>query len=138
LQQRDFKLFFELGLPKVIASILREQDWFVDPTEGITTFEFERPSKTGPYTMLHLVMQVKRQHPPLELRAPLDVETPEASQAYTQVVQRIFEQPTTMVSRQTIDRGELRESLELIRARRRKYYGADTSGRLHCPCGCFD
>ncbi len=137
LQQRDFKLFFELGLPKVLTSILHEQDWFVDPAAGVTTFEFERPSKTGPYTMLHLVMQVKRQHPPLELRAPGDHETAEARQAYRQVAQRIFEQPTTTVSRQTIDPAELKGSLELIRARRRKYYGADPSGRLYCPCGCF-
>ena len=138
LQQKDFKLFFELGLPKVLASVLGEQDWFVDPGAGITTFEFDRPSTNGPYTMLHLVMQVKRQHPPLELRAPGEQQTQEASLAYKQVAQRIFEQPTTVVARQTIDRPELKRSLELIRARRRKYYVADAPGGLHCPCGCFD
>ena len=138
LQGNDFKLFFELGLPKVLASLLKEKDWFVDPNAGITTFEFERPSKVGPYTMLHLVMEVRRQQPPQEQRGPGDLETPEAKQAYKQVAHRIFEQPTTVVDRDAIDRAELKESLELIRARRRKYYNADPSGRLHCPCGCFE
>jgi hypothetical protein len=137
LQRRNFPLFFELGLPKVIASVLTEQDWFIDPTGGITTFEFERPSKNGSYTMLHLVMQVRRQQPPRENRAPGDGLTTEAGRAYRQVVQMLFDRPTTIVDSKSIDRGEFKQGLLLVKARRRKYYGDEQQSDLHCSCGCF-
>jgi len=138
LQRDNFKLFFELGLPKVLASVLKEQDWFIDPTEGITIFEFQRPSSMGPYTMLHLAMEVKRQQPPREQRQPGELETPEAKKAYKQVGHFIFQRSTTIVDGSTINRVQLKHDLELIRARRRKYYPGEVLGPLHCPCGCFD
>jgi hypothetical protein len=137
LQRRNFKLFFELGLPKVLLKILDEQDWYVDPEFGVRTFEFEHRAKTGAYTMLHMVMRVLRKHPPVEDRAPGHHDTPESRDAYRRVARGVFENPADMVNAQVIDRALLRQSLERIRARRRLYYNADAQEPLHCPCGCY-
>ncbi len=70
LEQNNFSAFFKLAVPKAIASILDEQDWYVDDELGIKIFEFARESNKGPYKMLHMAMHVKRKQPPQELRAP--------------------------------------------------------------------
>jgi hypothetical protein len=65
LKNEDFDLFFKLAMPKVIANILMENDWYVDPEKGVLIYEFQRPIPgDGHYVMLHLVMDVKRKNPP--------------------------------------------------------------------------
>ena len=35
LQNTQFDNFFKLGIPKIVASVLMDEDWFVDSNEGI-------------------------------------------------------------------------------------------------------
>ncbi len=120
LRTRDFSEFFRLAMPKIIACIALEEDWFIDPDHGITIYEFERPSESGPYRMLHLVMDVKRQTPPRAGRPPGE-RAVNVEEAYRTVVRGIFENAQIAVSDETIDPDTLREDLDKIFARRRKY-----------------
>lgn len=124
LQNEKFETFFKLAVPKIFAAILKEEDWHIDPNLGILVFEFERSSKSGPYKMLHLVMDVKRHNPPKEKRAPGDVPA-DAQEAYRKVVHQIFTKTEVVVSEKTIDKTELHDDLKKIKARRRKYYPDD-------------
>jgi hypothetical protein len=121
LLANDFDLFFKLAMPKLIASALMEEDWYVDPEPGIAIFEFERPSKDGPYKLLHLIMDVKRHWPPRDKRAPGAMSTV-AEQAYQEVILRLFKEPEQLVTNDVLDGDKLRLSLERIKGRRRKYY----------------
>jgi cytochrome c-type biogenesis protein CcmE len=76
--------------------------------------------------MLHLVMDVKRHNPPKENRAP-GVMSPEATQAYEGIVRQIFQQHEVVIAEGTIDKAKLQEDLNLIIARRRKYYPDEES-----------
>jgi hypothetical protein len=124
LQQRQFETFFKLGMPKVLTSILMEADWYVDAEYGLRMYEIERPAEGGSYKMLHLVMDVKRHNPPEGRRAP-GAQSAEAQQAYLTVARQIFSTPETVVTADTINEEDLRADLELIKARRRKYYDPD-------------
>ncbi|MHB0856136.1 MAG: hypothetical protein ACYC5M_01030 [Anaerolineae bacterium] len=132
LHTLDYETFFRLTTPKLLAETLYEADWFVDPEKGITMFEFERPSKDGPYKMLHLVMEVKRQNPPAERRAPRD-QCFEAQAASRDVVRRLFSEKEVVVTLETIDASALNASLERIRARRKLYYQDDMGTMLGMP-----
>jgi hypothetical protein len=121
LEITNFNLFFKLGMPKVIARTLLEADWYIDPDVGINLYEFERTSKDGPYKMLHLVTDVKRQRPPNNLRTPNSI-APTAQEAYARVVAALFENHEILVSDSTIDKNTLQADLEKIKARRKKYY----------------
>lgn len=121
LQTAQFETFFKLGIPKIIASILMDEDWYVDSTEGIKVFEFERPATEGAYKMLHLVMDVIRHQPPKERRAP-GVRSPIALEEYRRLAQQIFSRVETLVTLDSINQPALRADLEKIKARRRKYY----------------
>jgi hypothetical protein len=121
LRQEQFNDFFKLGMPKILASILMEEDWYIDSEVGILMYEFERPSKTGPYQMLHLAMDVKRHNPPKERRAP-GISSSEAQAAYQEVIRQIFSKRETIVSPESINQASLQEDLNRIKARRRKYY----------------
>src|SRR3990170_1084241 len=70
LRAANFERFFKLAMPKTLLKILMEEDWYVDPEPGIKLYEIERQSKEGPYKILHVVMDVKRQNPARENRAP--------------------------------------------------------------------
>jgi hypothetical protein len=120
MQRENFDLFFKLGMPKVIARTLLAEDWYIDPDVGIKLYEFERPSRDGPYKMLHLVTDVRRQSPPENRRAPNSI-APTALQAYSQVVSALFENPEILVNDNTIDKVTLQADLEKIKARRKKY-----------------
>lgn len=124
LKNENFSDFFKLAVPKALASTLMEKDWFVDCNTGIRIYEFTRDSKEGQYSMLHLVMDIKRQNPPMERRAPHT--TPqEVDLSYRRTVRRIFEEDVEFISAETVKphEEELQQSLQLIRARRRKYRG---------------
>jgi hypothetical protein len=123
LLEHDFDTFFKLAVPKAIAAVLKERDWYIDPAYGISIYEFERPSKDGPYIILHIVMEVKRQHPALERRPP-GMDLPEVNQAYRQVARLLFSTSPTVVDEIAVEpiKKKLELSLEYIKARRRKYY----------------
>jgi len=125
LRGQQFDLFFKLAIPKAIAGILLENDWFIEPSAGIAMYQFERPSVNGPYQMLHLVMDVERQNPPVEKRAPAHGHGPswtsEAQTAYRDVTRKLFREPEKMVKEAELDVNKLMASLALIKARRKKY-----------------
>jgi hypothetical protein len=125
LRDKDFECFFKLALPKVLAKCLMEQDWYIDPDGGVRIFEIERPHKEGTYKMLHLVMDVNRQMPPIERRAP-GKESKEAEAAYKKVVRQVFTNPEIKVTESLLDKEKLQESMAHIKARREKYL----SGRM--------
>jgi len=122
LKSNQFPTFFKLGVPKLLASILLEEDWFVDSTIGVRTYEFVRESASGPYTILHFVMDIVRQDPPRERRAPNSEPSAGAATAYRDVARRIFEVPEVQVTDSTVAAVELKPTLEQIKARRRLYY----------------
>jgi hypothetical protein len=97
IQKNNFESFFKLSMPKILARTLMECDWYPDPKPGIKVFEFKRPHSQGSYTMLHLVMDVKRHSPPFERRAPGQVSNVAAG-AYRIVCRQILSKPGTIVS----------------------------------------
>jgi hypothetical protein len=122
LRSDQFPIFFKLGVPKLLAGILLDEDWYVDPDTGIRTYEFVRQSSSGDYTMLHFVMDVVRQDPPREKRAPNTGLAPNIATAYRDVSRGIFEIPETVVTESIIDADNLKPTLQQIKARRKKYY----------------
>jgi hypothetical protein len=124
LRAASFDQFFRLGMPKTLLKILMEEDWFVDPESGISVFEIERPSAVGPYKILHLVMDVKRQNPPRENRAP-GTSGDGVPDAYRSVVRGIFAKPELLVTEDLFDKDVLQEHLDKVRARGKKYAGEE-------------
>jgi hypothetical protein len=120
LQNSRFDLFFKLSVPKVIAAMLLEEDWYIDPDTGVTIFQFDRESKDGPYTLLHIVMDVSRQQPDKDHRMP-NTQPQAVTDAYGTVVRKIFEVPERIVVRDQLDLETINRSLEAIFTRRRMY-----------------
>jgi hypothetical protein len=122
LQKENFDLFFELAVPKVIAGTLRENDWSIDPTRGMSIFEFQRkPENNEPYRMLHMVMHVNRFDPPAGRRPP-GLNHPNIENTYAAAVNRIIADEVISVTYENILDQELQEDLNRVLARRRKYY----------------
>lgn len=125
LLEENFRAFFRLAVPKIISQLLIEADWYVDPTNGIGVYEFERTPQGDPpippYRMLHMVMDVRRQSPSRDGRPPGQQFAPAAAQAYGQVVRQLFGTEATMVTIETIDMAAIEKDLELIDLRRKKY-----------------
>jgi hypothetical protein len=117
LRSETFDLFFLLGMPKVLASVLRAEGWTVEPP-GISIYEFTRPEPSPPYKMLHLMMQVRRKAPHL----PGNIVVAE-EQNYTQVISHLFETPQIVVDEAVVEpqKPELDRSLAAINGRRKKY-----------------
>jgi hypothetical protein len=124
LEAERFSAFFKLGLPKMLSRILLEQDWYIDPAKGVRIFEFARLWAGGEYRMLHLVMDVRRQEPPMDRRAPHSIPA-SVQEAYASVSRMIFRDAEITVTEQLVNQVDLRPTLEEIRARRRKYYPED-------------
>ena len=120
LQNERFDLFFKLSVPKVIAAMLLEEDWYIDPDQAVTIFQFDRDSADGPYTLLHMVMDVSRQQPDKDHRTP-NTHPQSVIDAYGTVVRKIFEVPEHVVVREELDLDSINQSLEAIFARRRMY-----------------
>lgn len=121
LEAEQFEIFFKLAVPKLIAAILDEQDWYVDSSQGIRIYEFERSWKDGVYKMLHLVMHIREKHPPSQNRAP-GQQAQDAREAYIAVVEKLFAEEEVKVSEAVINQPELQANLDAIKARRRKIY----------------
>lgn len=113
--------FFRIGLPKIIAQIALEEDWHIDPEVGIQIFEIERVAKIGTYRMLHLVMDIKRNDPPLHRRNPGN-HAIDGQHAYGRVAEQIFGSSVVLITKETVDEKALEKGLELIKSRRKKYY----------------
>jgi hypothetical protein len=123
LIERNFDAFFTLAAPKIIAKTLWETDWYIDPDHGIDVYAFQRtPPRSPPYTMLHLVMDVRRQDPPMERRPPGQT-APEATRAYPVVIRSLFTRPAEVIREDAIDRNTLEADLDRIEEHRRKYSG---------------
>jgi hypothetical protein len=121
LKEANFDAFFRLATPKVLAQLLMETDWYIDPERGIDVYEFERKIEGGgQYRMLHFVMDVRRHVPPQENRAP-GASSAVAGAAYAEVVKGLFERPEKKVSAEDIDIPSLEASLAKIDGRRKKY-----------------
>ena len=121
IQREKFDDFFKISMPKILASISMEKDWFIDPNNGITIYEFERPSKHGKYKMLHLVMDIKRQNPTFENRAPGQI-CNKAYDAHKNIVRQIVTQKEVIVKEESLDKETLQKSLDQIIRRRKLYY----------------
>jgi hypothetical protein len=123
LQAQNFDFFFKIAVPKLIATLLMDQDWCIDTDTGPEIYEIERqPDGKPPYKMLHVVLDVKRQDPPRDRRAPGAGHVPYAVDGYSATTRAIFEREETRVTMDMLDETVLRDSLEKIYARRRKYY----------------
>jgi hypothetical protein len=126
LKTANFEKFFKLAMPKTLLNILMEEDWHVDPKSGIRLCEIKRQSQDGPYKIIHTVMDVKRQSPKRENRAPGT--TPgTVTRAYRQVAQSIFSQDDNVISNETVDREAMLADLKKVQARGRKYMGTLTN-----------
>jgi hypothetical protein len=122
LRAANFEKFFKLAMPKTLLNILMEEDWHVDPESGIRLCEIQRLSEDGPYKIVHTTMDVKRQNPKRENRAPGT--TPEAVlEAYRQVARGIFSQDDNVISDGTINRVAMQAHLDKVFARGKKYMG---------------
>jgi hypothetical protein len=110
LRQASFELFFKLAIPKVLAQALMSEDWYIDPSRGITIYEFERPFDGGSYKMLHIVMDIKRHDPPHDRRLANE-QSDVAAAAYQKVIRRLFEEAEIVVSDDRLDRDGLRDGL---------------------------
>jgi hypothetical protein len=127
LRESDFPAFFEFAVPKVLMKTLMEEDWHVDGTQGFRIFEFERQSQDGPYKMLHIVMDVLRNNPPKEKRAPGD-RCDAAVEAYRAVAQNVFRGQPIRVRLADINEADLKPSLNDIKTRRLRYCPEDAAG----------
>jgi hypothetical protein len=128
LLEQDFERFFKLAVPKAIASIAWDEDWYVDPDHGVKIYEFQRPAARGDYKMLHLVMDFVSPSPGRERRVgPVPVD---AQNAYANAVRKIFADDVIPVTPETINEPPLKKSLNHIFARRRKYYPEDRKVEL--------
>ena len=71
--------------------------------------------------MLHLVMDVRRHHPPKDERGP-GMQSDLAWEEYRRIVRQIFSRVETVVSLDGIDQDALKADLDRIKGRRKKYY----------------
>jgi len=122
LQNDDFDGFFELAVPKVIANILLEEDWYVERDPGVLAFRFVRETEGDPYTIVHFAMNVRRQAPDRDHRPPGSGHSTAARDAYRDVVRHLFRTKATVVTEAVANAAALVPSLDDIKGRRRKYY----------------
>jgi hypothetical protein len=67
---------------------------------------------------------VNRHNPPKEQRAPY-VESADAATSYRKTVKQLFEIPNTILTDEALDKTKLQGNLDLVIARRKKYYPDD-------------
>ena len=127
LEASMFDEFFKIGFRKVLAGLMLEGDWYIDEMTGIKTFVFSRQFTGGSYSMLHFVMDVKRQKPSFRERAPNSGPAASALSAYSVVAQSVVTEPDLIVTDDIANAADLKPSLSEIRGRRKKYYPEDPS-----------
>lgn len=119
----DFDGAFKLSVPKSLSELALEQDWYVDDDKGIVVYQFDRPSKDGPYCMLHMAMSVHRQKPPKEQRAP-GQQADTAIAAHKNTILKIFDKDVIAVESLVVGelKNELQADLEKLFRHREKIY----------------
>ena len=123
IQAENFDCFFRIALPKLIMNLLMDKDWSVDTDTGINLYEIERmPPGQPSYKMLHVVLDVVRQLPREDHRAPGSGPAVDALNGYKVAARDVFERSEVRVTIDEIDEQRIPISLEKILARRRKYY----------------
>ena len=127
LRENNFDIFFTLAMPKILAEILLDCDWYVDPDQSISIYEFERKATGGAYKMLHIVLEVKRQTPTYDLRHPRHSVPRDAAEAHQYVIRQLFDNTEKVITEENIDRVALQYDLDLILSRRKKYLAMDGS-----------
>jgi hypothetical protein len=123
LQGQNLAAFFELSVPKVIAKLLMDEDWYVAPNPGVLAFRFSRPGNP-PYEILHFAMDVARQNPDRDHREPGTL-APDVLDGYRLMTQKLFRDAPVVVSPALATAEALTPSLEQIKAQRRKYFADD-------------
>ncbi len=113
----DFETFFKFAVPKILLNMINDKDWYVDPNEGVKTFEFEREDGNGPYRMLHFIADIRRKTPPEHARAP-GTQPAEAVEAYGEVARMIFSKPEEVVNDNSIDSKLLKSHLDRVKEER--------------------
>lgn len=106
LKNGNFEMFFKLALPKTILHTLLEEDWYIDPATGVDLYVIERNSKSGPYKMLHAVMDVRRQTPTKDKRAP-NTTPPAAAEAHQLIARGIFTSDVVTVTEALVGEAHL-------------------------------
>ena len=120
--REDFDGAFKIAVPKSLAELAWEQDWYIDGQRGIEIYQFDRPWAGGTYRMLHLAMTVRRQEPPREHRLP-GSSPPEADAAHRQVVAQIFNDDVVAVEGRVAGmRDDLESDLASLFEWRERYY----------------
>lgn len=120
LFKEDFQNFYKIAVPKILVKVLNENDWHINPANGISIYEFERNSSSGPYIILHLGMHVERMNPPKERRMAWDEPQGYAS-SYSDLTKRIFTEKPIVVTDDQINAKELLVDLQKVVSRRKKY-----------------
>lgn len=120
--EKNFSEFFKIAAPKIIASVLNESDWYITGETGLEIYEFGRSCQSGPYQILHLILDIKRKKPPLSARAP-GADDADSIRDYCSAVGKIFEIPCLIVNEELVKTcfAELQKNLNYINARRKKY-----------------
>jgi hypothetical protein len=91
LFESSYDTALKLAIPKSIVDIVQDEDWFVDSSEGLRVFQFQRQAPAHNYTMLHMVMTVRRPKKTLERRPISQKISVEAAKENLAVVRRIFQ-----------------------------------------------
>lgn len=123
----DFASAFKLTIPKMLADLIYEFDWYSDPDFGLRVLEFSRPHADGTYTMLHMAMLIHRKDPPMERRIPGDGVSSDIHNAQVSIIQKLFENEVLdveqLIKPETVS-NQLRSNLEKIVLHRAKLKSA--------------
>lgn len=112
------------GLASSPTELALECDWHVDGTRGLEIYQFDRESRDGPYTMLHIVATVRRQNPARGHRGPGQVIAPQAASEHKKAIQSLFNSEVVSVETRVFGPAaiELQRDLDNLFKHREKYY----------------
>ncbi len=121
----DFDAAFKIAIPKSLADLAVECGWYVDADLGVRVFEFERDETDPSYTMLHLVMTLHRQNPPVELRLPKEPLPEITERNHAEVVKKVLSQKVERLNDILIDdkMDEVAANLETLFQHRDRMHG---------------
>jgi len=120
-RKNNFEDYFCLSVPKVIAAIASDADWYVNPKQGFRMFKFERGLPGDPYTMVHVVAEMQRKNPSKNRRPPGDPGIGNRDETYVAVMQRLFNEKPEAVTEEISNAAILSPSLAEIIRRREGY-----------------
>jgi hypothetical protein len=120
---QDFDGAFKLAIPKSLAELAIESDWYLDGDEGISVYQFQRASKDGPYCMLHMAMTFRRQSPDRDHRGVGQGIRPDDEKEHRRAIQSIFESDTIDVDQLVVGgvKAAIETDLQALFAYRERY-----------------